>query len=138
MATTYADANDFRAYWGVEIENKYEAHVNRFLVMAASNIQAALAASGAINCSLASWATEYLKNMNVILAGILYQDLCTPHLTVDEKRLYMEYANGQLEQIRTGKLELCAGETGSDYPAIDWAEQSTDEFSAAKIIIKEL
>lgn len=138
MPTTYADANDFKVYWGREIESRYEDHVNRFLVMAASNIQAALAASGAINCSLASWALEYLKNLNVVLAGTLYQDLCEPHLTVDEKRLYLEYANGQLEQIRTGKLELCANATGSEFPAIDWAEQSVDEFSAAKIIIKEL
>jgi len=138
MPTTYADANDFKVYWGREIENKNEAHVNQFLLMAATNIQAALQSAGAINCSLASWATDYLKMLNCILAGVLYQDLCSPHLTVDEKRLYLEWANDQLIQIKEGKLELCAGETGKDFPAIDWAEQGVDEFSAAKIIAKDI
>ncbi len=138
MPTTYADANDFKVYWGREIEDKNEAHVNQFLTLAATNIQAALQSAGAINCSLASWAPDYLKMLNCVLAGVLYQDLCEPHLTVDEKRLYLEWANDQLLQIKNGQLELCAGETGKDFPSIDWAEQGSTEFAAAAIIAKDL
>ena len=138
MATTYADANDFKMYWGVDIEDRYEAEVNMLLTFAASNIQAALQSSGAINCSMDDWATTYLKNLNVILGAVLYYAPCWPHLTVEEKRLYMEFANEQLAQIRDGRLELCSGATGKDFPSIDWAEQAPDEFSAAKLINKDL
>jgi hypothetical protein len=138
MATTYADANDFAVYWGVDIEDKFEAQLNRLLVLAATHIQAALATSGAINCTLASWAVDYLVSLNVVLAGVLYYAPCWPHLTVEEKRLYLEWANNQLTEIKNGTLELCSGSTGKDFPSIDWAEQSVDEFSAAKIIAKDL
>lgn len=130
----YADANDFAVYWGVDIDARYEAQVNRLLDMASSNIYAALQAAGASSCAMDDWATTYLKNLNVILAAVLYYAPCWPHLTTDEKRLYMEFANGQLDQIKNGTLELCSGATGKDFPSIDWAEQSVDEFSAAKII----
>lgn len=136
--TIYADANDFAVYWGVDIEDKFEAQLNRLLDLAATNIQAALQTAGAINCTLASWATDYLINLNVVLAGVIYYAPCWPHLTTDEKRLYLEWANEQLNQIKNGTLELCSGETGKDFPSIDWAEQAVDEFSAAKIIAKDL
>jgi len=134
--TIYADANDFAVYWGVDIEDKFEAQLNRLLDLAATNIQAALQSAGAYNCTLASWATDYLINLNVVLAGVIYYAPCWPHLTTDEKRLYLEWANDQLNQIKNGTLELCSGATGKDFPSIDWAEQSVDEFSAAKIIAK--
>lgn len=132
----YADANDFAAYWGVDIEDKYEAQLNRLLTMAATNIQAALQSAGAADCAKEDWATDYLIQLNVVLAAVLYYAPCWPKLTTDEKRLYMEWANDQLRQIRVGELELCADATGKDFPSIDWAEQSVDEFSAAKIILK--
>ena len=134
----YADANDFAAYWGVDIEDKYEAQVNRLITLAASNIQAALQAAGAGDCSREDWADNYLIQLNVTLAAVLYYAPCWPHLTTDEKRLYMEWANDQLRLIRDGEIELCANETGKNFPSIDWAEQSTDEFSAAKIIAEDL
>jgi hypothetical protein len=134
----WADANDFATYWNVDIEEIYEAQVNRLLDMASSNIYAALQAAGAGSCSMDDWATTYLKNLNVILGAVLYYAPCWPHLSVEEKRLYMEFANGQLTEIKNGTLELCSGATGKDFPSIDWAEQSVDEFSAAKIIVKDL
>lgn len=138
MPTTYADANDFKVYWGREIEDKNEAHVNLFLTMAATPIQAALQSVDALNCSKDAYALTYLKTLNVILAAVLYQDLCEPHLTVEEKRLYLEWANNELSMIRNGTNDLCSGATGKDFPSIDWAEQGVDEFSAAKIIAKDL
>ena len=132
----YADANDFAAYWGVDYEDKYEAQTNTLLTMAAANIQAALQTAGAGDCAMEDWATFFLKQLNVVLAAVLYYAPCWPKLSTDEKRLYMEWANGQLTEIKNGTLELCADQTGKDFPSIDWAEQSVDEFSAVKIILK--
>src|SRR4030042_3585499 len=106
---TYANANDFAVYWGVDIDERYEAQVNRLIDLAASNIQAALQSAGALTCSKDLWALDYLKNLNVILAAVLYAAPCYPKLTTDEKRLYMEFANGQLKEIKDGTLELCSG-----------------------------
>ena len=138
MPTTYADANDFATYWGVNYSPEVEDEINKILVMAASNIKIALQAAGAANCSLADGAADYLENLNVVLAGSLYVRECGPHLTTDDRRLYLEWANNELKMIRDGSNELCAGETGKDFPSITWAEQGVDEFSAAKIIAKDL
>jgi hypothetical protein len=44
----------------------------------------------------------------------------------------------QLDNIRQSKLELCTGETGSEYPALGIAEHSTTEFEAAQIIYNDI
>ena len=48
--------------------------------------------------------------------------------------MYLDQAVEELRQIRTGELELCQGHTGSDFPAVGWAQQGwTPEVTAAII-----
>jgi len=46
--------------------------------------------------------------------------------------------NNQLDLIRTGKLELCAGATGSEYPAISYAEHGNTAWNSARIIYNDI
>lgn len=130
----YGDANDFATYWGVDIDARYEAQVNRLMDMAAANIGMALASAGAFDCAKSEMSENYLMQLNCILAAIMYDAPCWPKLKPEEKQMYLNFANEQLGNIRSGKLELCEGETGSEFPAVGWAEQSVTEFAAAKII----
>jgi hypothetical protein len=119
------------ALTGVEI-----ASIESILDIAASDMHSALAASGACSCTFATWATQYLAKLNIIDAAAFYNCSCGgTGLSDDMKKAYMDWVTNQLELIRTGKLELCAGETGSDFPSITWAEQASGDFAAAQIIV---
>ncbi len=107
-----------------------------FLEITASDIHAALAASGACDCDLASWAMVFLKKLNIIDAAVLYVDGCV-HLTDAQRKMFLDWISTQLDHIRDGTLELCEGETGAEFPAIGWAEQSVTEFAAAQIILND-
>jgi len=134
----YGDANDFATYWGVDIDARYEAQVNRLMDMAAANIMMALSTAGADSCTKSDAADNYLMQLNCILAAIMYSAPCWPNLKQDEKQMYLTWANEQLTNIRSGKLELCEGETGSEFPAVGWAEQGASEFAAARIISNDI
>ncbi len=131
--------DDGDSYRIVLIDAHEIATINSFLDIAASDIHAALAASGACDCTFASWAITYLKKLNIIDASIFYTCTCAkPNITDEARAAYLEWMNAQLELIRTGKLELCAGATGAEFPAIDWASQSVTEFAAAQIIFDSI
>lgn len=111
------------------------ATIERFLDIAASDIHSALAASGACDCTLASWATEYLKKLNVIDAAILHKCPCgSAKLTDNERSAYLRWISAELKSLRMGNLEVCQGATGADFPAVGWAEQSLTDRNAAGIV----
>ena len=106
-----------------------------YLKAAAANIHAALAAANACDCTLAAWAPEFLKKINLVEAGALVQCRCVKtNLSVEEKRLWLEWADRQLDLIRTNKIDVCAGATAGDWPSIGWASQSLTDRTAAEII----
>ena len=110
--------------------------IEHYLAVTAGDIHAARAASGGCDCTLAGWAHEHLEKLNIIEAGIFHECPCgDPKITDEQRRLYQEFITDQLAQIRDGRIELCEGETGSEYPAIGWAEQTVTEFNQALIII---
>lgn len=111
--------------------------INNFLDIAAADIHAALAASGACDCTLASWAATLLVKLNIIEASAFYRCPCNTTLTDEVRQSYLEWATNQLELVRKGQLELCSGATGSEFPAIDFAEQAITEWNAAQIIFND-
>ncbi len=134
----FADYSDWEIFWSVRVPDSEQTDINRYLEMAASDIHAALAATGACDCDLAAWAEQFLIKLNVIDAAALFESPCGPHLTADKKQMYIDWISGQLEAIRTGKLELCAGETGSETPVLDWATPRLNEFAAAQIVANDM
>lgn len=132
------DAAD--AYRIVPLTGVERSTIENYLNITAGNIHAALAASGACDCTLADWAANFLAKLNIIEAGTFHVCACAnpgQRMGDDERRLWLEWSTSQLEALRSGKLEVCAGETGSEWPSFDWAEQSTTEFAAGKILINQ-
>ena len=111
------------------------ATVEMYLDLATPAIFAALGAVGACSCTFASWANQYLAQLNSYLAAVVHHCPCgRGELTDDMRRAYLEWTSEQLELIRTGKIELCSGYTGADYPAIASAEQAWTNWRAAEIM----
>ena len=124
------------SYRIVALDGAEIATVELYLDIAASDMHAALAASGACDCVLADWALGFLQKLNIIDAAAYYQCPCArPVLSDEMKGRYLDWSSTQLDLIRTGQLELCQGATGSDFPSVGWAEQGLTEFSVAEIII---
>ena len=110
--------------------------IEHYLNIAASDIHAAMAASGACDCTLASWATGLLEKLNIIDAAAYYTCSCgAPSMSDERKASLLDWMSQQLLMIRRGEIELCHGATGSDFPAIGWAEQSLTDFATAQIIV---
>ena len=59
-------------------------------------------------------------------------------LSTDERTALREWMTGQLELIRMGKVDVCAGATGSEYPYLGIAEIGYTPFSAAQIIANRI
>lgn len=137
--SAWASAQDFWSFFNLScMNNEAQVLLETFLEITASDIHVAMAASGMCDCTLAAWATNYLKKLNIVDTAVMYNNPCGPQFTTDERRIFLEWINNQLEAIRTGKLELCAGETGAEFPAVNWAEQGTTEFAQAKIIENDI
>jgi hypothetical protein len=109
----------------VLIDGNQKATIENYLNLVAPDVSAALGAVGACDCTYSSWALSLLGKINIIEAGLFHNCPCSaPTMTDDFRRSLLEWVNTQLEAIRTGKLEVCDGETGSDYPAVGFASQS--------------
>lgn len=135
---TLADANDFESYWNIEVDLDAEADINRRLEMAASNVHMAMESVGACDCSLSATATEYIKQLTLVLQAVLFPVYCGPSFSDAENDRLLNWANDQLDQIKDGKIELCDGETGSTFPVVGWAQRASTEFAAAEIIVKDI
>ena len=115
---------------GVEI-----LRIEHYLDIAASDLHAAMAAANACNCSLATWASVFLKKLNIIDAETYYNCQCYgPKLSDDMRKAYIEWMGQQLSSIVDGTLELCSGQTGSKFPFVGWADQAWTDWNAAQIV----
>ena len=129
---TWADGDVWRV---VTLTENQIANIEQYLSITANNIHASLAAVGACDCTLASWANTFLKKLNIIETGAFHECPCArPDISDERRRLLLEWSDRQLELIRTGGIELCAGHTGAEYPSIEFASQSLTERTAAEII----
>ena len=90
-------------------------------------------ASGQCDCTLEGWATDYLKELNMVAAVVMF-NIPAVRLSEDQRTKYNEYLREQLELIRTGQLELCQGETAKAFPAFGVAELALTDRNAARII----
>lgn len=115
--------------------NAIEMHLD----IVAGNIFAALAARAACDCTWQSWVDDFMKKLNIIEAGALYDCPCgNPRLTDAEKDTLFTYVNDQLERLRNGELVVCVGDTAKDYPAVGYAEIAHTDAIAAQIILNRI
>lgn len=138
---TWDDGDGYRA---VSINGAEISSINHSLDVTAGNIFAALASVAACDCTFATWAYngrldggDYLGKLNIIEAGAFHVNPCGmpgQRMTPEQRTHWLTYTNSALDQIRTGKVDVCDGATGSEYPSVGWAEQSLTSWNAAKII----
>ena len=138
--STYATAQQFATFWCLDdICAEERETIQAFLDIAAYDIHAALASTGACDCNLASWAGGYLSKLNIIEAASLFNCKCAnPRMSTERKQTFLDWATGQFEMLASGKLDVCDGATGSQYPVIGWASQSVTEFASAEIIVADI
>lgn len=130
---TWNAGDDYRV---VTIDARERSAIEHALNITAGDIHVALAASGACGCTLASWATQYLAKLNIIEAGVFHKCPCgNVNLTDEQRQTYVDWLTDQMSQLRDGRLEVCDGATGADFPVVGWAEQTVTEFNQALIIV---
>lgn len=126
-------------YQVLSLDEREIATIERYLSIAANDIHMARQANGGCDCDLTDAAAEYLRKLNIIDAAIWHQCPCaSPDLSDQVRQAYLTWITNELTNIRTGKIELCEGETGSEFPVIGWAEQSVTPWAAAQIILNKL
>jgi len=131
--TTFATARDYATLICTStLDIQKEAKINFQLNITAGAIHAAMSASDQCDCTLESWAENYLKHLNIVLAAAT-QDCPCSTISNEEKAAYMAFAQGELEKIRTGQVNVCGG-TGKDYPAFGSIELGLNVFNDAQII----
>ena len=136
---TNNDWDDGDLYYLMPITANERAIITLYLTTAASDIHASLAATGACDCTLASWATVYLQKLNIFDAAVRHNCPCgQPLLTDDQRSMWLDWVSTQLGLLRTAEIEVCDGETGSDFAYTGWAEQGVTEFARARIIAKDV
>lgn len=135
----WSSPEEYCDFWCVEISGVDEAdQVKNYLRRASSTINMALQASGACDCTFSTAAVQYLRDLSIVLAVVYHACPCArPKLTVEEKQMYLGQVTEELRQIRTGEMELCDGETGSDFPALGAAQQGWTDWATAEIIYNE-
>lgn len=136
----WATPQEYLDFWCVEIGGANEEdQVKNYLRRAASTINMARQAQGACDCTLSTAAVDYLRDLSIVLAVVYHKCPCArPKLTEAEMGMYMRQVSDELKLIRTGEFELCAGHTGSDFPAIAHAERAWTDTAAAEIIYNRL
>lgn len=139
---TWDAADAFRI---VLMDGLEEDTIEHYLEVAAGDINAALHATGACDCTWASWvlntdtAVGFLGKLNIIDAAAYYSCKCgQPHLSDAMKQKYLDWMSAQLSMLVSGELEICAGETGSGFPSMGWAEQSVTDFASAQIVWNDI
>lgn len=133
---TWDDGDLYRISLVTTIER---GQIELALDIAASDIHAALAATGQCDCTWASWAANFVAKLNIIDAASYYQGKCgSPKFTDDQRSRYLTWMSDQLNMLMMGRMDLCAGATGSDFPVVGWAEQATTEFARADIVWNDI
>lgn len=113
------------------------AKINGYLDIAASDIHMAMAAVGACDCTLSTYALDFLKKLNIIDAARLHNCPCA-RISEEQRQAYTDFVNENLRRIINGEIELCDGYTGSMQPAYGTAEQNLTVFSAPDIILRRI
>ncbi len=133
----YATPEEFEDQWFYHLGEDETQELAPLLKSSAGRIHAAMAATGQCDCGLASWADDYLKELNLVAAAVMLNISCV-RLSPEQRQLYAEYLTEQLTLIRTGEIELCAGETAKQHPAFAVAEIALTDRNAATIVANRI
>lgn len=135
LTATGVSWNDGNQYEVVTITTEQRSQIELYLEITASDIHAALGSIGACGCTPSVWGLDYLAKLNIIEAGLYHKCPCaSPDLTDVQRRLFADLIESRLRELREGEIEICEGETGSLFPAADYAQMSLTEWNYAQIV----
>jgi hypothetical protein len=124
----YGTVEEYVDYWCVttcdQLTGQERLSIERSLTMAAGMINMAISTQGAQDCAFSEAAEQSLQMINFIMAAVTFNCRCaSPNLATDEKQMWLRWIDDQLAAIRDGRVELCDGETGTEYPSAGIAQQ---------------
>lgn len=132
----WSDGDEYRL---TTLKTPQRSQIEVFLDITAGDIHAALAAANACDCTFAGWGANELAKMNIVLAGALHKCPCARiDLKPEERQSLLDWVTARLEDIRTGKVDVCDGATGADWPSVDFAERSLTDFARREIIANRI
>ena len=135
--TRYATAEDYTKMfcgdWPEDSATMID-RIERALDMSAGKIDLALASVAACDCTLSVSGQRALAYLNCLLAVVHYTCPCnTVDIDDDMRRLYAEEAQGMIDALMDGTLEVCEGETGSNFPSAAFPQIAWNDANAAEI-----
>lgn len=141
--TAYATPEEYSEWWGnyqykIDLDDLTTEEITALenqLEMAAGDILVALNTAGAADCTLSEGGLSFLKKINILSTAVIYHAPCGPKLSDEERQNWLTWIDNQLIAIREGKIELCDGYTGKDFPAMGIAQQAWTEFQSSQLII---
>jgi len=133
----YATAEDYTKMfcgdWPMDDEVMLD-RIERALDMSAGKIDGALASVAACDCTLSVSGQRTLAYLNCLLAVVHYVCPCNSvDITDDMRRLYADEAQGMIDALMDGTLEVCEGETGSNFPSAAFPQIAWNDANAAEI-----
>ena len=127
------------SYQIAKVEADTVAMIETYLRIAVGDINAARESAAACDCTVSAAMDMYMRKLNVIDAAIWHNCPCArPNLSDTQKQGYLFWITDQLDNIRTGAMELCSGYGGSSVPSVGFAQQSWTDWRAAEIIVDRL
>lgn len=134
---TWTDGDQYRL---AILTGNQIATIEHLLTITASDVSAALQASGQCDCTIGAVGLGLAKKLNIVEAGLFYSCPCgaSPDLSEEERSALLVWMTNNLDNIRMGNLELCDGFTGAEFPAFGIAEQSWTEFAANQIVVNRV
>ena len=132
----YAEAEDYAKLFCGEWPTTapVTAAIERALDITSGRILLALASVGADSCPLSTGGTDALKLLNCLLAALFHDCPCGGALEDDVRISIGEQVTEMLTALGNGVLEVCQGETGTNFPVFEWAEQGLTVWNEARII----
>ena len=138
ISAMYGTAADYVDYWCITTPDELTVDQIRMiestLRRAAGVINMAVLAQGAGECPFSDSAEQMLRQIGYVMAAVAYNCRCgSPNLDTAEKQMWLNWVSDQLALIREGKIELCAGETGTEFPDVGVAEVGWTVFQVSHI-----
>jgi hypothetical protein len=138
ISAMYGTAADYVEYWCIttpaELTPEQISMIESALRRAAGVINMSVLAQGAGNCPFSTSAEQMLRQIGYVMAAVAYNCRCgSPNMDAAEKQMWLNWVSDQLTLIREGKIELCEGETGRDFPDIGVAEVGWTVFQVQHI-----
>lgn len=133
----YATVQEFIDFWCQDTVEENEAAIAGILEIMASDIHAALAAQGQCDCTLASWAANYLAKLNIIEAGAFYHCNCNkPRISDSHREALINWVSDQLALIREGKVVVCDGWVGTESPWCGVIQPAVSQWVIADLVLE--